>query len=167
MRARLRSARLVQPSAAEIHRMACKSNLVRTTTGGLLFLLLGSCGRMAEPPPTVSATTTTGAQLTSDGAVIRLGGARCDREVACNHVGSGKKFESRYECVRELGTRTRTELRGVERNCTGGVVETRMDDCLRDVKLAGCDGSIEHVDHFAACRQANLCPAELLSSVRP
>jgi hypothetical protein len=124
--------------------------------GASFVLGAAACGRTSEPPATVSTTTTTGAQLTSDDAIIRLGGARCDREVACNNVGSGKKFESRYECIRELGKRTRTELLGPDR-CRVGVSEAHLDDCVIDVKYARCEGSLEHLDRFVACSRARLC----------
>lgn len=110
-----------------------------------------ACNRAEDKP--AATTTTTGASLESDFAVMRVTNARCDRAVECNSVGSGRKFLDRDQCTRELGNESYTSLRA--ENCPAGINEDSLSSCLATLRNARCDGLSSELP--MTCRRAQLC----------
>ena len=118
----------------------------------VLVTALG-CQRGEERP--AIATTTAAVPLSNDTAVMRLTSARCDREVACNSVGTGRKFADRDACTRELGHDAQATLRAEE--CPRGIDDSKLSTCLSDVRSERCANPLDTIDRLLSCRRAPLC----------
>jgi hypothetical protein len=112
------------------------------------------CGRGQTKGP-YQATTTSAQVAANEDAISRVTAARCDREVACNNIGSGKTFDTREACVNQIGHDARADLRAEE--CPGGISEPDLNDCLADVRSEKCDGAMGAISRLAACRKGKLC----------
>lgn len=121
---------------------------------GLTVALAGACGRAAVRGP--DGPTTTSANIaTNEDAIERITAARCDREVACNHIGAGKAYESRAACASELGHDKRADLRAEE--CPRGISAPDLHDCLADITSEKCGSPLDSISRLAACRKGKLC----------
>jgi hypothetical protein len=83
--------------------------------------------------------------------------ARCDREQRCNHIGDGKKYESRSSCVTNVTSDWKGELSSIE--CPNGIEQKKLDACLERLRTDGCANPVETLGRLAVCRQAELCRA--------
>ena len=124
--------------------------------GGFCFAvaLTAACGRGEVKGP--DAPTMTSAHITSnETAIQRITAARCDREVSCNNIGSGKAYNTREACANELGHDKRADLRAEE--CPRGISEPDLNDCLTDIKSEKCGNPLDSISRLAACRKGKLC----------
>ncbi len=121
-------------------------------------LILGvsaACGRGEVRGPDAPITTTAARITGNEDAVSRITAARCDREVACNNVGSGKSYATREACTTELGHDKRADLRAEE--CPRGISSPDLADCLTDIKSEKCGNPLDSISRLAACRKGKLC----------
>jgi hypothetical protein len=103
-------------------------------------------------------TTVTGADtrgLSNPLAIDRIVAARCQRETACNNVGSGKHFASQETCTRELRTKVGDDLKASE--CPRGIDKKELDECLQAIQAESCNNPIETISRLAACRTSDMC----------
>lgn len=104
----------------------------------------------------VSTTTTKSAGiLSSEDAVQRLTAARCQREVDCDHIGSGKGYDDYAACEREVSQGLRSSVRTDE--CPDGIQEAKVDQCLKELKNETCGNVLEQVSRLTTCRTGMLC----------
>jgi hypothetical protein len=102
------------------------------------------------------STTTTGASIiTTDDAVSHLTAARCEREMDCNNIGTGKHYEDRGACEREVSHDLQSDLR--PEKCTYGIREDRMGECLQELKNEKCGNPLDAMSRLATCRTSRLC----------
>jgi hypothetical protein len=90
----------------------------------------------------------------NDDAIARITAARCEREVACNNVGDGRKYADKASCEREVKQDTSSSLRASE---CGAVVSAEVDNCLSEVVGQKCGDPFDAVSRLAACRQGKVC----------
>ena len=103
-----------------------------------------------------ATTTTTGAGIiSSEDAVSHLTAGRCEREMDCNNIGTGKRFEDRGACEREVGHNLQADLRPSK--CTYGIREDRMGECLQEMKNEKCGDPLDAMSRLATCRTGRLC----------
>ena len=128
------------------------------------MLAVMGCARSSNAPapggtPLTSAPRVTSAPyvrvVSSDEAVMRLTNARCDREVACENVGSERAFVDRDACARELGHDAYVNLG--PRLCPGGVDDSKLATCLADVRTERCNNPIDTIERLLSCRRRELC----------
>lgn len=104
----------------------------------------------------VSTTSTTGARtLSADDAVAHLTARRCDHEVDCKNVGSGKRYDDRGGCERELSHDLESQLG--QSACTHGVREDRLTECMAAIRAESCATVTATSSTNAPCRTSALC----------
>jgi len=119
----------------------------------------------APPKPVTDEGTpkdtesTQGAVSEHRSAVDAITSTRCDREQRCNHIGSGKKYESRSACMTKVRSDWQADLNALE--CPKGVAQAKLDDCLDAIRTEGCANPIEALNSLVSCRQAEICRASL------
>jgi hypothetical protein len=132
-----------------------------------MLAVLG-CGGSASTPPSsapgsADARSTTRLMsapqtpqiVSSDEAVMRLTNARCDREVACNNVGSEGVFLDRDACARQLGHDAYASLQS--QLCRGGIDDAKLATCLADVRNERCNNALDTIERVLSCRRRELC----------
>jgi hypothetical protein len=127
-----------------------RNKIVRSGAVLALFGAFVACRGESQP----ATTTTTGAQVANEDAIQRIADARCNREEACNNIGSGKQYDNRDACTRELSHNARADLR--PENC-GALDPNRLDQCLKDIRDEKCGNPLDKVVRLASCRQHELC----------
>lgn len=114
--------------------------------------------RAMQPSEAVSLerTTTSGAEiLPAEDAVNRLTARRCEREMDCNNIGAGKKYDDHAACEREVAHDLESELRPA--SCTYGVRGDRLDECLQELRNEKCGNPLDTVSRLATCRTGRIC----------
>jgi hypothetical protein len=102
-----------------------------------------------------SATLTGAAWVANDAAIDRVVAARCAREITCNAIGPDKHFTSGDACVREVGKKTRDDLKSSE--CPAGIDGKELDECLDAIRNESCNNPIDVISRLSACRTSELC----------
>lgn len=96
--------------------------------------------------------------VSTSSSVMRITTARCDREAACNHVGTGKSFADKDECVNAVGHDVVTMLGAGGDECPLGIDADRLSTCLSDLQAQSCEGdSSPAVETVSSCDRARLC----------
>lgn len=110
-----------------------------------------------QPDSAVSTTTITSATVpvSADRAVNRVAEARCDRELACDNIGSGHHWESREACLLDLKKDLREKLGS--RECANGVDRDRLNACLKESRTEQCGNPVDGVERASACGTSELC----------
>ena len=106
----------------------------------------------------VGTTTVTGADvrgLSNELAVNRIVAARCQREAACNNIGSDKHFTNHDTCARELRSKVGDDLKASE--CPLGVDAKELDECMDSIRTESCNNPIDTISRLAACRTSDMC----------
>jgi hypothetical protein len=124
----------------------------------LVFVGLASC---AHREPTVVTTTTAATTpnavpflIPNNTAIYGMMNERCQREMACNAVGPGKRFDSFGACTRDAERNARATIgEGV---CPNGVIDAQLASCLTDIRNEPCASALD-VATIPACRAANVC----------
>jgi len=103
-----------------------------------------------------SSTHTTGAGIRGSNAVRRIADARCDRAAACDDVGSGRKYENRDACLRDMSRDARNTVddKVCERN---GIDESRLNVCIKDIRSERCGNPFDSIERASSCRRGELC----------
>lgn len=117
----------------------------------MLLLLPSACNHERS-----GQTTTTGAEIIpADDAVARLTARRCERELDCNNVGTGKKYDDKGACEREVAHDLKSELRPA--NCPYGVRGDRLDACLQELRDEKCGNPLDMISRLTTCRTGRIC----------
>ena len=106
------------------------------------------CKERQEP-----ATTTTTGAVSHDDAIMRLTTARCEREAACNNLGSGKKYADREACMSEAGQSARGTLRADQ---CAMIDQSKLSSCLNDIKNERCSNPIDSLDSMTSCTRGKI-----------
>jgi hypothetical protein len=101
------------------------------------------------------STNMQASSVSNDRAAKDITDERCDREKACNNIGSNHTYESVGACKRELGHDTRATLRQEE--CPNGVSGVALSNCLNDIRNERCGNPLDTLERVGACRKAKLC----------
>ncbi len=120
---------------------------------GPFTLLLAACGA-APPPHTAGEAHSPDASLSADAAATQIARARCDREVACGSVGTGRMYPARDECTRDFLRSAQTDL--ANQACPSGIGARRLDDCTGRLRKESCH-PLSTLSLMDACRPAALC----------
>lgn len=96
---------------------------------------------------------TTGAP--GDTVVARVARARCDREIACDRVGTGKSFGTSEQCMANVRERAREDV--VDAACARGFDGTQLGICLNTIRQLPCDTPLDAIDAVANCQASALC----------
>lgn len=89
------------------------------------------------------------------GDVHALSTARCEREMRCNNVGSGRKYESMDACTQKLDSRGYEDLGPGE--CKSGIRKDKLDTCLSAIRSERCGSPLDTLTRLVSCRSAALC----------
>ena len=136
--------------------MKLKNTIISMGVCGVGFVLLGAChAGVAADVGTGGGVQTTGAVVRNGQAVNEIVQARCNREVACNNIGQGQKYEDFNACTREIGHDTQVSLR--DQRCPNGILESRLSSCLDQISTERCGNPLDTIERLAACRKGMLC----------
>jgi hypothetical protein len=146
--------------------------VVLATLPALALAWGGGEERRPARGPVVGTTRTTSAALRTNAsmtppvrlpvfvetssAVKRVTTTRCDREAACNNVGTGKPYGDRDACVNEIGHYVVAALPAEA--CPAGADADALSICVRDVEAEPCaEGGVAAVDRLSSCSRERLC----------
>ena len=87
--------------------------------------------------------------------VSQLSVARCDRELACNNVGSGQRFPTHEACVDEVRLPVAGDLGSP--SCPKGFDLDRIEGCAAAIRSDACDHALDTLGRIAVCRTDWLC----------
>ena len=133
-------------------------SILRLATPFVCVVALGACNRERAVDRDPGTTTVTGANVPSvsnGSAVGRIVGARCARELACNNVGSDRRFASQDVCSQSLRIDMKDDLNASD--CPQGVDQKELEGCLAEIKSESCNNPIDKIERLAACRTSDLC----------
>lgn len=106
------------------------------------------------PPSNVGPTLGTGMEKdVNDAAIERLTEARCKREVACNNIGNGKKWNDEAACKREVRQNIHSDYRQSECH---NVLQDKLQSCIDAINGEKCDSAFD-LARMNACRKGNIC----------
>jgi hypothetical protein len=115
--------------------------------------------RDRERERSTGETTVTGANVgaavNNETAVNRIVAARCEREAACNNIGTDKHYTSRETCSNDMRVKLRDDLKASD--CPGGIDGKHLDDCLTAIRKESCGNPIESLSRVSACNTSGLC----------
>ena len=104
--------------------------------------------------PERGTTATAGMEKDPNDATIeRIAEARCNREVACNNIGNGKKWSDENACKREVHQNLHGDLRQSECH---NLLQDKVTACLDAIKGEKCDSALD-LNRITTCRKGNLC----------
>ncbi|HEY1957593.1 MAG TPA: DUF6184 family natural product biosynthesis lipoprotein [Polyangiaceae bacterium] len=135
--------------------MKLKNTIISMCVCGVGFLVLGGCQAGVSAQVGNPGVETTGATVQNDQAVRSITEARCNREVACNNIGAGQKYDDFAACTREIGHDTGVTLR--DQKCPEGILQARLASCLDQISTERCGNPLDTVERLAACRKGMLC----------
>lgn len=121
------------------------------TTGALTTNAATPTASAPPTPPTPPMSVAT--------AVMRVTTEHCDRAVTCKHVGTGRVFGDRDECVNAVGHDVVATLS--EEECPSGVEASRLAACVSEVQASPCDGGATPISLPPSCARDRLCSAGL------
>lgn len=86
-------------------------------------------------------------------AASALATERCDREVRCNQVGANARYATREDCMDVMRQDSEEELA----DCHAGIDESDLGQCLTEIRTQDCNGPLDQLEQFVACRSDDLC----------
>ena len=89
----------------------------------------------------------------NDGTINRIAAARCARELACNNIGTGKKWTDDAACRREARQNLHADLRPSECHV---VLTSKVQQCVEAIQNEKCDSMLDF-SLMAACRNGAIC----------
>ncbi len=135
-----------------------------TTTSAALTTTTGSNEASSSVPPSDGSTTVSAPvtparvppRVETSSAVMRLTTARCDREAACEHVGTGRAFADRDECTNAVGHDVVAAL--PDEDCPLGVDADRLATCVAEIGSRSCEAQRgAQDDDPASCARERIC----------
>ena len=100
----------------------------------------------ATPKPTPVSTAS---------AVMGVTMARCDRQAACNNVGTNRAFGDRDACANEIGHDVVAALSSEE--CPSGVDADNLATCVSDLQSEPCGARATSPEGPSSCERERLC----------
>ncbi len=106
---------------------------------------------MGEPGTTV----TTSSPVTPSSAPygvqpnMNLAGEICNRELACNRIGAGARYNDVGTCVQTVGQRIGREMSAWE--CSPGAARAREKDCLASIREEPCISIVDREMRIPVC----------------
>jgi hypothetical protein len=129
---------------------------IATTSFAFTVCLVAACGGSGTRGPDTASTS---APLATDTlAASQVVDARCDRQVRCNDIGPGKRYETMDVCTKEMGYEKRTELHTGD--CPRGVRERALEGCMHAIKGVSCEEPLDSLFRLDACSKDRLCLKE-------
>ncbi len=122
-----------------------------------LLLAVASCKREREREHGTTTITSAEIQQSTLASIDRIAGARCEREVACDHVGPARQHAS-FDTCRDLN-RAEGRHRFAPDACPQGIEPGRVVDCVAAIERASCLDPVDAIERIEACRPGRLCPA--------
>jgi len=155
------------PSKAQAHEKTATSQAALTTTS-TTTTTSAMVGGPSVDSASVHANASTNAAMvqaatppvSTSSSVMRITTARCDREAACNHVGTGKSFADKDECFNAVGHDVVTMLGAGADECPSGIDADRLSACVKELEAQACDGgsvSASGVEAAPSCGRDRLC----------
>ncbi len=152
---------IIVGSAALLGLVACEKNQSSdqtSTTGATRETPQTQPTTVTQPNLGANTGTTTGlnaneAKDANDTTIDRLTDTRCKREVACNNIGSGKKYNDEPACRREVRQNVHSDFRQSECHV---VLTDKLQSCIDEIQAEKC-GSAFDFARMNACRKGNLC----------
>jgi hypothetical protein len=89
------------------------------------------------------------------GAVMRVTMARCDRQAACNNVGTNRPYGDRDSCANEIGHHVAAALSPEQ--CPSGIDAERLAACMSDVESETCSDKATSEQGPSSCALERLC----------
>jgi hypothetical protein len=126
-------------------------NPIVTLSAAVTMLLVPGCNHER----TGQTTTSSAEIIPSEDAVFQLTARQCERELDCNNVGAGKRYEDNAACEREVAHDLEAELRPSK--CTYGVRGDRLSECLTALRAEKCGNPLDTVSRLATCRTGRIC----------
>jgi len=118
----------------------------------LFFPLAGGCQRTELEPVMRPASSTV---VANDVAIEKMAVANCERELACDNVGHGRRYETRDLCLSTFKREKYDEL-GFGK-CLLGIDYVQLDLCVREIKSESCGSALYTLENLAACSSGKLC----------
>lgn len=137
-----------------------KHSIALTVAAALLSIAsVAGCQKETDTEPR-APTMTTGAAgamgvLSNDEGMLRMVEARCDRAVACEEVGAGKRYPTKERCKEEVRPSLAAAIG--QTACPRGLREDRVDACVSEVRGTNCTVPGESIGQLAVCRESALC----------
>lgn len=156
-----------------MHVHGVKGSFTRLFFAAGLSLLAGGCQRHenqepigtkddrpaaqgVRPGPDQGQSAVKGAQAEAIGtAVDNLATARCDRELRCNNVGTGRRYDTKDACMSSLRSNQQQDLNLSA--CPGGVDQKELQECLEEIRKDDCNNPLDNLTRLAACRKTDMC----------
>jgi hypothetical protein len=86
---------------------------------------------------------------------MRVTSARCDRQAACNNVGTNRRFGDRDACANEVGHDVVAVLSSEQ--CPSGVDADRLETCVSELQAAPCGDKASVAEGPGSCGLESLC----------
>lgn len=127
------------------------AHVLSALTFGLAPALAATaCGHEEAAAPATSA----GPASVTDDAILRMTAARCEREVACDHVGDHKRYADKGACEREVKADATSNL--ATKEC-GTLVGAEVDKCVLDISGEKCAETFDAVYRVPSCLREKIC----------
>lgn len=88
-------------------------------------------------------------------AIEQVTKARCAFEQRCNNFGADEDFTDLADCESKVREEWRDDLNALE--CSGGVEQDELDECLEEIRNTGCDRPFDNLGRMLACRSSDIC----------
>jgi hypothetical protein len=88
-------------------------------------------------------------------ALDNIAGSRCDRELRCGNVGTGKRYESVQACHAVVRNSFATDLNAAD--CPSGIDQRELAECMQEVRDENCSNPLDTLGRIAACRTSDMC----------
>jgi hypothetical protein len=118
--------------------------------------------KMEEPktadrdlPPKNDELGVGGGPIVLSSAIDKIADARCDREMKCGNVASGKKWADRNACVADMKKSLSDELNA--NDCPAGIDTKELNECLHEARNEDCKNPFDKIGRVAACRTSDMC----------
>jgi hypothetical protein len=99
-----------------------------------------------------------GSGMATKRAVKEIARARCDREKRCDNVGGKGDFASFDACQAKIESEWAGDLNKYE--CPHGVVQSELDQCLRDIRAEECGNPFDTLSRIAQCDADDICDGD-------
>jgi len=94
------------------------------------------------------------ARLALTDALRTISSARCEHEQRCNHIGTGRRYESAQTCR----TVVRNDFsQGLNARDCASVDHQELSECMAEIRSEDCNSPIDTLQRLAACRTAGMC----------
>jgi hypothetical protein len=129
--------------------------LMSIAYAALSLVAVAGCKRDQKREAGTTSTTSAEVQKMTENAVEQIASARCQREVACDHVGRSMRHASIESCFDLNKSEYVKELN--PQACPRGIDQNRLVDCIAATEQASCLDPIGAIVRVEECRASKLC----------